>query len=198
MFPCPAGRYGDRRGAASESGGCANCEAGWYCPQEANTNPRAVQCGGSGVYCIIGSTAPLPVPEGHYSTGGFEGVPGWPDNTTRTWFAPAMGGHFAVGGRLYQCPAGRYGNRSLESNPLCEGPCEAGHFCPPGSVNASAYRCGEAYQPPGYEQRGIIGGTNAGLPSTDARRLFDAGIADIRAPGSAATGSVSSTLLGPV
>lgn len=200
LYACPKGRFGSGRGRTSESAACRNCEAGWYCPDEAGTDPRAFQCGGSNVYCIEGSSAPLGVPTGHYSTGGFEGVPGWPDNTTRTWYEPAMPGHFVSQGRLFQCPAGRFGNRSLETNPLCEGPCVAGHFCPPGSVNATAFRCGEAYLPAGYEQTetDVLGGLGSGPASADARRLFDAGVAGIRAPGSSATGSVSSTLLGPV
>ena len=39
-----------------------------------------------------------------------------------------------------QCPSGTFGNSTGLSSALCSGPCEAGHFCPPGSVSATQLR----------------------------------------------------------
>ncbi len=63
-----SGRFGANSGLADSS--CdAPCRPGYYCPA-GSTNETAKKCGGTGVFCPLGSPAPVPVSLGYYSTGG--------------------------------------------------------------------------------------------------------------------------------
>ena len=45
-------------------------------------------------------------------------------------------------GIKYTCPGGVFGDVSGLTTSACSGPCAAGYFCPSGSTNATAVRCG--------------------------------------------------------
>mmetsp|Transcript_3555 Transcript_3555/g.5536 ORF Transcript_3555/g.5536 Transcript_3555/m.5536 type:complete len:1103 (+) Transcript_3555:128-3436(+) len=129
---CTAGRYGDQFGQVHEN--CTDmCAAGYYCP-EGSTSPYEVQCGEPSRYCPTGSKRPIQVDEGYYTVGG--------NLSTRVSQVRSTRGHFAIGGLDYICPAGRYGIRNGESDPLCTGICSKGFYCPAGSVSPIMYPCG--------------------------------------------------------
>ncbi|CAM9924988.1 unnamed protein product, partial [Laminaria digitata] len=66
-FPCPAGRFGSAaRETRPECEG--ECAGGWYCP-EASVSSHQVPCGAANVYCPSGSSAPIFVDAGSYTTG---------------------------------------------------------------------------------------------------------------------------------
>ena len=70
----------------------------------------------------------------------------WVSNTAVTRYNqfPCEPGYYCVEGLRYKCPAGRYGERQQETNPLCSGICAAGYFCLEGSSSAYSYQCGGA------------------------------------------------------
>lgn len=143
-FSCPPGRFGADFGLTSQL--CSGlCSPGYYCPDNATTTNKAKQCGNSGVFCPPGSFSPTPVPRGTYSTDGFEQRIGFPENRTRTGWKDCPPGHFCTDGKLFQCPGGFWGNISNEFRPTCSGECSQGHFCPPGSVSGTAFKCGEVF-----------------------------------------------------
>merc|ERR1719502_2053227 len=43
------------------------CAAGYYCPS-GSTSATQHECGGPGVFCPVGSAAPVPVLQGHYTS----------------------------------------------------------------------------------------------------------------------------------
>ena len=51
-------------------------------------------------------------------------------------------GFYCVNGVRSKCPAGRYGSTAGLNSALCSGVCQAGHYCPIGSVSATANKCG--------------------------------------------------------
>ena len=51
-------------------------------------------------------------------------------------------GHYCVSGLLRQCPPGRYGNATGEVRDECAGACEAGYYCPIGSISSRQVPCG--------------------------------------------------------
>ena len=74
------------------------------------------------------------------------------------------GAHLEYGRRCDACPSGRYNSRGGSctrgkcngfASPDCEGPCEAGHFCPPGSSSPRQQPCGgpEYYCTEGSSER---------------------------------------------
>ena len=143
-FACPKGRFGAELGLSSDL--CSGpCSEGYFCPDEASISNKAKDCGGSGVFCPAGSFAPVPVPLGTYSTGGFEQRIGSSENSTRTSWQNCPPGHFCVQGKLMQCPGGFWGNTTNEFRPQCSGRCSIGHFCPPGSLSPTAFKCGEIF-----------------------------------------------------
>ncbi len=143
-YPCSPGRYGASEGLHSEQ--CSGlCSAGFYCPDSATVTNKAAECGSSAVFCPPGSFEPTPVPRGTYSVGGFEQRIGISENTTRTSWRNCPPGHFCSEGKLFQCPGGFWGNKSNEFRPTCSGPCAEGHFCPPGSLSSTAFKCGEVF-----------------------------------------------------
>ena len=130
--PCLAGYYGINFGRTDDK--CDGpCSAGYTCPA-ASISPTSVPCGDPSVYCLPGAETPTVVTAGYYSTGGTA--------TTRTGEAIANPGSYATKGVLYPCPAARFGSRSAEESPDCEGWCLDGFYCPPGSTLPSQIMCG--------------------------------------------------------
>ena len=41
-----------------------------------------------------------------------------------------------------ECPAGRYGSAQGSSNATCDGACDVGYYCPPGSTSPRQLPCG--------------------------------------------------------
>ena len=94
---------------------CVCVSAGYY---GAATALTSANCSGpcpAGYGCAAGTTSPQPCSPGTYSTGG------------------------TVLCNL--CPGGVYGDESALRNASCSGPCPAGHACPRGTANATAYQC---------------------------------------------------------
>lgn len=140
---CPAGRYGNTTGLANSA--CTDlCAPGYYCP-EGSTSQYELECGDyisvyrdglSGIvatevtrnalYCPPGSPKPLVVPPGYYSIHG--------NSSTRDDIRVCPPGTYCVHGVLRECPAGRYGDTTELSSPLCSGPCRKGFYCPVGST----------------------------------------------------------------
>ena len=116
-----------------ENSNTSLCTAGYFCPP-GSTSPTFMECGGSHVYCPSGSSAPLKVDEGYYSTGGAT-------DTTNSYQLPCMTGHYCVEGVMRKCPAGRYGSDTKLTSPDCSGLCELGHWCNAGSTTATENKC---------------------------------------------------------
>lgn len=136
---CPGGRYGSEPGLGSRE--CSGlCRGGYYCPDN-STSPEEHECGNVSVYCPAGSGSPLIVAPGEYSVGGWS-------NETRNSTASCDEGAFCVNGVRELCPAGRYGCSILVSDPLCNGPCVEGFYCPLGSSSGTANSCGAKLQHP--------------------------------------------------
>jgi hypothetical protein len=54
---------------------------------------------------------------------------------------PCEPGFWCLGGVRHACPAGRYGARPHSVDPVCDGDCAAGYFCPSGSASPVAHVC---------------------------------------------------------
>ncbi len=76
-------------------------------------------CGDISVYCPEGSTAPTSAPQGYYTYGGAN------ETVQKAVFHCPVGG-YCVAGRLYVCPAGRYGDALGLNSSSCSGNCSAG------------------------------------------------------------------------
>jgi hypothetical protein len=61
------------------------------------------------VYCPIGSSYPLKVSGGYYTIGGDS------NNRTRYGQLECPVGSYCIGGIMYLCPKGRYGNTTGQS-----------------------------------------------------------------------------------
>lgn len=72
-----------------------------------------------------------------------EGI-GWSMNTSVNRFQEFQcePGHYCVDGVQYPCLAGRYGERTMETNPQCTGKCPAGYYCALGSSYPYEHPCG--------------------------------------------------------
>ena len=135
-YSCAAGRYGSSTMLTSAD--CTGlCPAGFYC-LEASRNSNDFECGGAHVYCPEGSSEPLEVPLGSYSTPESAAV------TRRSGVQVCEAGYYCSGGVRAPCVAGTYGSTTGLSSGSCSGPCEVGHYCPEGSVSATANKCGGA------------------------------------------------------
>lgn len=146
--PCPAGFYGDRsRLNTSECGGL--CPAGFYCPI-GTVRSTSFPCGGSNVYCPLGSQEPIPVPVGYYGLD-INGTESLSTLATRVAIEICPLGHYCADGIKYSCPPGTYGNRIGLSNVSCSGSCVEGFYCPERSVSPFEIDCGASpvvYCPP--------------------------------------------------
>lgn len=123
------------------------------------------ECGRSDVYCPVGSSLPLPVSKGYYSTGG-------KSEATRSAIEICEEGTFCAKGEKYLCPSGSYGSTlGLYSDTVptvefpntymcsgkrnflkqsqshlyyclsCIGLCASGHYCPAGSTKPTQIKC---------------------------------------------------------
>ncbi|KAE9043578.1 hypothetical protein PR001_g5732 [Phytophthora rubi] len=63
---------------------------------------------------------------------------------TRPEQFPCERGYFCSGGVRSPCPAGYYGDASLETRSTCAGVCSSGFYCPLASRNSTARVCGDA------------------------------------------------------
>ena len=112
-----------------------DCPAGYYCNGAAK-----YLCGASIYYCPPNTKRRLQVFRGsnhvgaHYTAGGTSDL-----NRDEQVLCPV--GHYCVDGRSHACPAGRYGSRYGENDPMCEGPCAAGFYCPAGSYRSNQIPC---------------------------------------------------------
>ena len=132
--PCAPGHFGNTTHLSSST--CSGkCSGGYYCVA-GSTTPMQNECGQVDRYCPPGSTSWSPVPEGHYS------APLDADEVIRSAARPCDRGFWCVGARRTACPAGRFGNASMEVRPTCSGPCFRGYFCPLNSTQEDQIPCG--------------------------------------------------------
>ena len=142
-YICPAGRYGSKRRAHSETvaeGPLTACEGlcatGYYCP-EGSTSPYALPCGAASKICPEGSAVPIDVAEGYYS-------PATVSELHRSVQLPCPPGSYCIGAERELCPPGTYSDQNLTSSPDCLGLCDAGYYCAAGSSDPRQHRCGSA------------------------------------------------------
>ena len=154
---CPKGRYGAVTGLTTEL--CSgSCEPGYICPVGSykkdqlecgwnHSNPTSVYCpSGDNDMSFVDRKSPgntgswryIEVSKGHYTIGGEKFT-----NKTRFAQRPCDKGHYCEGGRKIRCPAGRYGATMKLSNISCSGECDAGYYCPPGSISKQEKICGD-------------------------------------------------------
>lgn len=58
-------------------------------------------------------------------------------------------GYYCPGdGFRHKCRAGSFGDHEGSSSEQCTGDCSAGYYCPPGSTNGTAVRCGGGQSAP--------------------------------------------------
>ena len=149
QHPCPAGRYGSIPGESSPK--CSGeCQEGYFCPP-GSVSPTQRRCGGFHQFCPRGSGSPSRVsesPQGSVNEGGNSHFSVGTDlqdtletSQSRTKQVLCPLGHFCVNGVRFPCPAGRFGEREGSSSPDCSGLCEAGFFCPPGSIGPQQLPC---------------------------------------------------------
>jgi hypothetical protein len=151
-YPCAPGTYGDSVGLFHHS--CSGtCHAGFFCPL-ASTSAREIECGHAGVYCGGGDGTANPVDDGQYTVGtGFtsghphehQQVPERVSNSTSVGQMTCEPGNYCAGGIKRQCPAGTFGTSTGLTTANCDGLCERGFFCPPGSTSKQQLACGEAF-----------------------------------------------------
>lgn len=133
LYQCPGGSYGSKMGLSTPS--CSGlCEEGFYCPA-GSVSSRAFECKGPEYYCPAGSSKKMSVAKSHHSidisaNGGF------------TFTTECRPGYYCEGGQAFKCPSGRYGDSSYLWNSSCSGICAQGYYCPPGSVTANQFVCG--------------------------------------------------------
>ena len=147
LYPCLAGKYGTSLGLSNPE--CdGNCAAGFYCPEGSSSRKQIVCPPGS--YCQEGSPSPVLCPEGTY--GSIEGLtspkceancsaePGkyCPSGSVQDLKEDCARGHFCDGSvgpdSIKLCPEGRWGSSTGLISPDCDGPCEEGFYCLPGSI----------------------------------------------------------------
>lgn len=94
------------------------CEAGYYCPI-ASTSATAFPCSfgvpgqPESVFCPAGSSSPLPVTVGYYSTDGASGL--------RSAQSACPPGSYCVAGVQAPCPGGYFGATPRLSSSSCSG-----------------------------------------------------------------------------
>lgn len=137
--PCPGGTYGDSQGMV-ESTCSGKCPPGFYCPI-GSTRPTTYVCDDERFYCPEGSMRPIPVDEGYVAL----------KDDSETLLELSSGfvtqqkcplGHFCIESMKTPCAGGTFGDTEGLLNSTCSGMCEPGYFCPAGSTNARAHRCG--------------------------------------------------------
>jgi len=151
---CSPGKFGNEGQTNSACSG--DCEIGYFCPggtsrAQMENNP----CGNDVGRCD--STSPPSPPNEEQAFCGWSSSqascagPGYytyrasdalNEIGTRGLRGGAWAGRYAPGdGRLYPCPAGRYGSSSLLSSPDCTGPCLMGYRCDGYSTYSTSQKC---------------------------------------------------------
>ncbi|DAZ92498.1 TPA: hypothetical protein N0F65_012728 [Lagenidium giganteum] len=134
--PCPPGTFGGSFGLATAA--CDGlCSAGYYCPVHSISSTQ-FECGGSDLYCPVGSATPRIADSGYCTTGGGD------DAMTRSAQVLAPAGSYAWHGVCFLCPPGRYGATPGMAHPQCTDVCQSGYYCPPGSTSPTELECGSA------------------------------------------------------
>ena len=129
---CPPGVFGNASGLTSPA--CSGpCAAGYYCPSN-STSPQQLPCGDVSLYCPKGCGSPVVAAPGEYTVG--------ETALTRNGTLPCAAGNYCVAGVAQPCPGGRFGCANRISDKGCNGPCNSGFFCPPGSASNQQFPCG--------------------------------------------------------
>jgi hypothetical protein len=128
-YPCPSGTFNPYSGKSSVKD-CRKCKRGWYC-KSGSRESKQFPCGGIDRYCEEGSSEPLYVSVGHYTTGGEAYNHNRINHRTNQMICPV--GHYCDDGAKFPCPRGRYGNQEGLMHELCSGFCPAGSYCPEGT-----------------------------------------------------------------
>jgi len=131
--PCPAGSYGDLE-KETRPGCRGKCLQGFWCGN-ASTMSNQNKCGGPNSFCPEGSSYPSYVSRGYFTNA--EGNPMTRDSQT---ICPQ--GFYCRDGVQIKCPAGRYGKKLGLSSKECDGLCQEGYFCSPGSTSDKQEKCG--------------------------------------------------------
>jgi hypothetical protein len=140
-YGCPSGRYGATAGMTSTL--CTGpCSPGYYCPI-GSTSPTQNKCGNANLFCPEGSALPRIVEVGYYSTygAGTNGDYNGPADV-RSYERMCEPGFFCKGGNKFLCRSGHYGANYRKVTMDCDGPCDAGHYCPEGSISPTEVMCG--------------------------------------------------------
>lgn len=157
---CPGGRHG---GLPQEIRPLCSgpCLAGFFCPPGSILSTQFT-CNRTDQYCPEGSAAPHQVSVGYFTFGlRNTSIFYLPDdlNAGRKVFPDddLVLGELRIGQEICPpgsyclsdgvsrlCPAGRYGSVSGLSIARCSGHCEAGYYCPEGSVSPRQLPCGNA------------------------------------------------------
>lgn len=134
---CPAGRYGMQLGLSNSN--CSGpCPAGFYC-LHGSIYPQNLPCQNDPtIYCLEGSALPRPVGVGYYTIQSVESLQLGGGYTSQE---PCTRGTYCRDGVKYDCPAGRYGSLSQETNSSCSGLCRGGFYCPAGSFISTQILC---------------------------------------------------------
>lgn len=139
-IPCAPGTYKDSKGVW---GTCAATPAGWFAQDGA-----ALQQCPLGFFCRA-SQGPQPVEPGYQPVGSIQGVLAVDQS-----ICPPGRYSQGSGVQCELCPRGRYGKQQGLPSPMCEGACQAGYRCPPGSTNSTPLAC-SATGPPEYCPEGM-------------------------------------------
>eukprot|EP00808_Paulinella_micropora_P001533 g80709.t1 len=154
---CSAGRYSDGNFLATTSMCQGACQPGYTCPS-GSSSPTQKSCP-AGSWSNAGESSEncQPCSSGRYGTG---------ISTTNQCSGPCTAGYFcperSTNSTAQRCPAGtfslqgegsplcqscvggRFGSySSLRTSSSCEGPCQAGYWCPERSGSATANKCGD-------------------------------------------------------
>jgi len=142
---CAPGRYGAVTGLRSPA--CSGlCAEGYFCPAGSTSN-TSFPCGGAQFYCPEGSARPIPAAAGRVTlsrvdldrlNGSTSFTPQYTPSVEHSAVRVAEQlcprGHYCSQGNIIPCPVGRYGNTTGLQNSECNFPCQAGDYCPAGSI----------------------------------------------------------------
>ena len=138
--PCPVGYFSNQTHNQNESD-CSKCSYGQYCGSTGLSSPTA-DCW-AGFYCLEGAQSPNnptlddtggPCPVGHYCPNGTS----YPLGCNAGTYSASTGA-----AECTPCPAGYY---CLEnSTSYASSPCSMGHYCPLGTGNPTQYPCDKGY-----------------------------------------------------
>ena len=153
-YLCPAGTFGSAMGLSSAA--CSGtCLVGYRCPAgsvRADLLPCSSENGES--YCAggVGRTSPVhlaqfstPLPASEGGKHAEVATRAYPDGGgVRSGQHLCDAGFWCKDAERFPCPAGRYGERSGELDPMCTGRCMAGYYCPARSTRPTQHACGDA------------------------------------------------------